>query len=45
MAARLLVELGVEPETAIASVRALRPGAIENDKQEMYILGLGRARK
>jgi ADP-ribosyl-[dinitrogen reductase] hydrolase len=45
VAARLLIELGLEPETAMTSVRAVRPGAIENDEQEMYVLGLGMARK
>src|ERR1700680_3011361 len=35
IAARLLVELGVEPETAIARVRRARgSGAIEKDRQE-----------
>ena len=32
IAARLLVELGVEPATAIAIVRAVRPGAIETSE-------------
>lgn len=42
IAARLLIELGLEPETAIARVRAERgAGAIENDRQEMYVLSLG----
>jgi len=45
IAARLLIELGSEPETAMASVRAVRPGAIENDEQEMYVLGLSTAQK
>ena len=31
IAARLLVELGMEPTKAIASVRAVRPGAIETE--------------
>lgn len=40
MAARLLVELGVEPASAIAQVRAVRPGAIENARQEDYVIRL-----
>ena len=40
IAARLLVELGVEPETAIANVRGVRPGAIETHAQELFVLGL-----
>ena len=38
--ARLLIELGVEPNTAIANVRAVRPGAIETSEQENYVLGI-----
>ena len=45
IAARLLVELGMEPTTAIASVRAVRPGAIETSDQEKFVLGIGTARK
>lgn len=45
IAARLLVELGMEPVTAIASVRAVRPGAIETSDQEKFVLDVGRARK
>jgi ADP-ribosyl-[dinitrogen reductase] hydrolase len=41
VASRLLIELGMEPEIAMARVRAVRPGAIENDRQEMYVLSLG----
>jgi ADP-ribosyl-[dinitrogen reductase] hydrolase len=40
VAARLLIELGVEPETAIANVRRVRPGAIETYAQEQFVLGL-----
>jgi ADP-ribosyl-[dinitrogen reductase] hydrolase len=40
IAARLLVELGMEPTTAIRQVRAVRPGAIETSQQEEYVLGL-----
>jgi protein-tyrosine phosphatase len=39
--ARLLVELGTEPATAIDQVRAVRPGAIETQDQERYVLGIG----
>ena len=38
IAARLLVEFGAGPQTAIQSVRKARPGAIENSLQEQYIL-------
>ncbi len=37
IAARLLVESGVEPEAAIARVRAARPGAIETRQQEDWV--------
>ena len=39
--ARLLIELGMEPATAIKRVRAVRPGAIETREQERYVLGIG----
>jgi ADP-ribosyl-[dinitrogen reductase] hydrolase len=45
IAARLLVELGMEPKKAIASVRAARPGAIETSDQEKFVLGIGRGRR
>jgi ADP-ribosyl-[dinitrogen reductase] hydrolase len=45
IAARLLVELGTEPATAIANVRAVRPGAIETSDQERFVLDIGTARK
>ena len=45
IAARLLVELGMEPKKAIASVRSARPGAIETSDQERFVLGIGRARE
>jgi ADP-ribosyl-[dinitrogen reductase] hydrolase len=38
IAARLLVELGMEPKKAIASVRAACPGAIETSDQEKFVL-------
>jgi ADP-ribosyl-[dinitrogen reductase] hydrolase len=40
IAARLLVELGIEASTAVTQVRAVRPGAIETLSQEQYVLGL-----
>ncbi len=45
IAARLLVELDMEPKKAIAIVRAARPGAIETSDQEEYVLGIGTAQK
>ena len=37
VAARLLVELGVDPEQAIADVRSARAGAIQVPEQEAYV--------
>ena len=37
LAARLLVEFGMDPEEAIRAVRAARPGAIETTAQEAYV--------
>lgn len=37
--ARLLVELGLEPEVAISRVRAARPGSIETHFQEDHVRG------
>lgn len=37
VAARLLVELGIEPDRAIADVRAARAGAIQVSEQEAYV--------
>jgi ADP-ribosyl-[dinitrogen reductase] hydrolase len=37
VAARLMVELGADPEQAIAKVRAARPGAIQVREQEAYV--------
>ena len=37
IAARLLVELGIDPDEAIDRVRLARPGAIETKAQEEYI--------
>src|SRR5262245_37507573 len=42
ISARLLVELGWQPTKAIAQVRAVRPGAIETDDQENFVLGISR---
>ena len=42
IAARLLVELGMEPETAIRAVRKARPEAIETLEQKQYVLALRR---
>jgi ADP-ribosyl-[dinitrogen reductase] hydrolase len=40
IAARLLVELGMEPTKAIENVRAVRPGAIETREQEEFVLSM-----
>jgi ADP-ribosyl-[dinitrogen reductase] hydrolase len=40
IAARLLIELGMDPRTAIAEVRRVRPGAIETHAQEKFVLGI-----
>jgi ADP-ribosyl-[dinitrogen reductase] hydrolase len=45
IAARLLVEHGMEPTKAIATVRAVRPGAIETSDQEKFLLRLTTTRK
>jgi protein-tyrosine phosphatase len=45
VAARLLVELGMEPTKAIASDQAVRPGAIQTGDQARYVLGIGTARE
>jgi ADP-ribosyl-[dinitrogen reductase] hydrolase len=45
IAARLLIELGMEPATAIGRVRAVRPGAIQTDEQERFVRGISAARK
>lgn len=46
IAARLLIELGMEPEAAIERVRVARgPQAIENDMQTLYVLSLGADQK
>jgi ADP-ribosyl-[dinitrogen reductase] hydrolase len=39
MAARVLVELGWDPEAAIHAVRTVRPGAIETRAQEQVVRG------
>lgn len=40
VAARLLAELGIEPDDAIREVRATRPGALEVEEQERHVLAL-----
>jgi len=40
VAARLLVELGEAPLSALQRVRAARPGAVETVEQEEYVLQL-----
>lgn len=42
VAARLLIESGVDPDSALAAVRRARPGAVENLEQIDYIHNLGR---
>jgi len=37
IAARLLIELGEDPERALQRVRAVRPGAVETREQEAYV--------
>ena len=37
VAARLLVELGMDPPRAIEAVRAARPGAVETEAQEKHV--------
>lgn len=43
IAARLLVELGAEPLSAVKQVRKARPGAIETPSQKQYVLARGAA--
>ncbi len=40
IAARLMVELGVPHTEAVAQVRSVRPGAIENTRQLNHVMGL-----
>lgn len=40
IAARLLIELGLDPAEAVARVRAARPGAIETVAQEHHLRAL-----
>ncbi len=42
IAARLLVDMGMSPELAIAEVRKVRPRAIQTDNQELYVKNCGR---
>ena len=43
LAARLLIASGSAPADAIATVRRIRPGAIESDAQEAFLLALGKS--
>lgn len=43
IAARLLVELGMEPDVAVEQIRSVRPGAIETAKQLDYVMRCSRA--
>ncbi len=43
--ARLLIELGMDPSTAINQVRAVRPNAIETPEQKQYVLALAAGMK
>jgi ADP-ribosyl-[dinitrogen reductase] hydrolase len=38
IAARLLIELGTDPDKAIRAVRHVRPGAIQTCEQERYVM-------
>ena len=40
IAARLLIELGMDPRDAVNQVRNVRPGAIETKSQEIYALNV-----
>lgn len=44
VAARVLVEFGLPPETAIIDVREARPGAIQSVNQEIYVRRLPMAK-
>ena len=45
IAARLLVELGADPDRAMKKVRAARPGAIETPSQERWVAAGARRRR
>jgi ADP-ribosyl-[dinitrogen reductase] hydrolase len=45
IAARLLVEFGIDPRAAIAKVRQARPGAIQTWEQEDYVRRCGKCLK
>lgn len=45
VAARLMIELGVAPNDAVAAVRTARPGAIETSAQLAYVMGLKEVRE
>ena len=42
IAARLLVDMGMSPQLAVAEVRKVRPRAIQTDEQEKYVHRFGR---
>jgi len=44
IAARLLVDMGMSPELAVAEVRKVRPRAIQTENQEKYVHRFGRNR-
>jgi ADP-ribosyl-[dinitrogen reductase] hydrolase len=43
LAARLLIASGSAPADAIATVRRIRPGAIESDAQEAFLIALDKS--
>lgn len=43
IAARLLIELGLEPDAAVTAVRAARVGALETRSREAYVRTLSMA--
>lgn len=45
VAARLLVEFGMDPEQAIQEVRSARPGAIQTQAQERYVYSFESVRR
>lgn len=42
IAARLLVDMGMSPQLAVAEVRKIRPRAIQTEEQEKYVYKFGR---
>ena len=45
IAARLLVDMGMSPELAVAEVRKVRPRAIQTENQEKYVHNCVRKKK